>query len=196
VDVLACSQVSGHAGAGHVAADLEKMLQQREERLDFLLDEGMFVMQGVVPGVDDPVIYIGVVEKGWTTVRLSVSGEQSHSSAPPRESTIGILANAVAKLENERSPARFKSGPEYDTFAYLATRFISVQDDSLQPLASLRRSLVRPLSKLRDGRDPKNHHCCHHVQRWSQRERDAKFCRGGRQPQDSSDRDGGRCCEA
>ena len=45
VDVLACSQVSGHAGAGHVAADLEKMLQQREERLDFLLDEGMFVMQ-------------------------------------------------------------------------------------------------------------------------------------------------------
>ena len=45
VDVLACSQVSGHAGAGHVAADLERMLQQREERLDFLLDEGMFVMQ-------------------------------------------------------------------------------------------------------------------------------------------------------
>ena len=45
VDVRACSQVSGHAGAGHVAVDLEKMLQQREERLDFLLDEGMFVMQ-------------------------------------------------------------------------------------------------------------------------------------------------------
>ena len=45
VDELACSQVSGHAGAGHVAADLEKMLQQREERLDFLLDEGVFVMQ-------------------------------------------------------------------------------------------------------------------------------------------------------
>jgi len=126
-------EVSGFAGAGHVSAHLEKMLQQRNEKLDFLLDEGMFVMQGVVPGVDDPVIYIGVVEKGWTTVRLSVSGEQSHSSAPPRssknllknvyslrESTIAILANAVAKLEKEPSPARFKSGPEYDTFAYLA----------------------------------------------------------------------------
>ena len=45
MEVLACSKVSGHAGAGHVAADLERMLQQREERLDFLLDEGMFVMQ-------------------------------------------------------------------------------------------------------------------------------------------------------
>jgi len=113
-------EVSGFAGAGHVSVDLEKMLQEREEQLDFLLDEGMFVMQGVVPGVSDPVIYIGVVEKGWTTVQLSVSGEQSHSSAPPRESTIGILANAVAKLEEEPSPARFMSGPEYDTFAYLA----------------------------------------------------------------------------
>ena len=65
--------MSGFAGAGHVSVDLEKMLQQREEHLDFLLDEGMFVMQvkilslvitfsvvqGVVPGVSDPVIYIG-----------------------------------------------------------------------------------------------------------------------------------------
>ena len=38
-------QVSGFAGAGHVSVELKKMLQQREERLDFLLDEGMFVMQ-------------------------------------------------------------------------------------------------------------------------------------------------------
>jgi len=88
--------------------------------LDFLLDEGMFVMEGVVPGVEDPVIYIGVVEKGWATVRLTVTGEQSHSSAPPRESTIGILAEAVRKLETNRSPARFRDGPEYDTFEYLA----------------------------------------------------------------------------
>lgn len=71
---LAFVQVSGFAGAGHVSVELEKMLQQREERLDFLLDEGMFVMQvkvtlsllttcsvmqGVVPGINDPVIYIG-----------------------------------------------------------------------------------------------------------------------------------------
>ena len=35
------------------------MLEEKGEELDFLLDEGMFVMQGVVPGVEDPVVYIG-----------------------------------------------------------------------------------------------------------------------------------------
>jgi len=99
-------EVSGHAGAGHIAVELEQMLEEKGEKLDFLLDEGMFVMQGVVPGVEDPVVYIGVVEKGWTTVNLTVTGQQSHSSAPPRESTIGILAAAVSRLEEQRSPAR------------------------------------------------------------------------------------------
>ena len=33
-------------------------------------------MQGVVPGLADPAIYIGVVEKGWAMLELSVQGEQ------------------------------------------------------------------------------------------------------------------------
>jgi len=113
-------EVSGHSGAGEIAKVLKGLLEENNEKLDFLLDEGMFVMQDVVPGVDDPVIYIGVVEKGWTTLELTVNGDQSHSSAPPRESTIGILAKAVSKLEKHRSPAKFSSGPEYDSMSYLA----------------------------------------------------------------------------
>eukprot|EP00092_Neocalanus_flemingeri_P018492 GFUD01020012.1.p1 GENE.GFUD01020012.1~~GFUD01020012.1.p1 ORF type:complete len:582 (-),score=147.32 GFUD01020012.1:33-1778(-) len=113
-------EVLGHNGAGEIAKVLERLLEENNEKLDFLLDEGMFVMQGVVPGVDDPVIYIGVVEKGWTTLELTVNGDQSHSSVPSRESAIGILAKAVANLEKHRSPAKFSSGPEYDTMSYLA----------------------------------------------------------------------------
>jgi len=41
---------------------------------------------------------VGVVEKGWAIVEVSVSGVQGHASKPPRESAIGILANAIAKL--------------------------------------------------------------------------------------------------
>ena len=113
-------EVSGLGGAGEIAKVLGNKLVENNEKLDFLLDEGMFVMKDVVPGVTDPVVYIGVVEKGWTTLELTVNGEQSHSSAPPRESTIGILANAVANLEKHRSPAKFSSGPEYDSMSYLA----------------------------------------------------------------------------
>ena len=39
----------------------------------------MFVdnnLQGVVPGLADPAIYIGVVEKGWAMLELSVQAEQ------------------------------------------------------------------------------------------------------------------------
>ena len=41
---------------------------------------------------------IGVVEKGWANVQLSVRGVQGHSSTPPKESAVGILAHGMAKL--------------------------------------------------------------------------------------------------
>lgn len=43
------------------------------------------------------VYRIGVAEKGYIMVELSVHTSAGHSSMPPRESSIGILANAVAK---------------------------------------------------------------------------------------------------
>ncbi len=49
-------------------------------------------------GITDPIIYVGVVEKGWAVVEISVSGVQGHASKPPRESAIGILARAIANL--------------------------------------------------------------------------------------------------
>jgi carboxypeptidase PM20D1 len=49
-------------------------------------------------GVTDPIVYVGVVEKGWAIVEVSVEGVQGHASKPPRESAIGILARAVANL--------------------------------------------------------------------------------------------------
>jgi len=40
---------------------------------------------------------IGISEKGQATVKLSVSSAPGHSSMPPRESSIGILASAVRR---------------------------------------------------------------------------------------------------
>lgn len=38
---------------------------------------------------------LGVSEKGQAILKLSVKGAPGHSSMPPKESTIGILAKAV-----------------------------------------------------------------------------------------------------
>ncbi len=45
--LLLFDQVNGNAGAGQIAPVLEGQLHQNQETLDFLLDEGMFVMQVV-----------------------------------------------------------------------------------------------------------------------------------------------------
>ena len=113
-------EVSGNQGAKAIAAVLEKKLQENGEVLDFILDEGMFVMDGVFPGVSDPVAYVGVVEKGWSEVNISVEAEQGHSSTPPRESAVGILSKAISNLEADRHPSKFGESVEYDTMAYVA----------------------------------------------------------------------------
>ncbi len=42
---------------------MQEILESRGEKLDYILDEGLFVMKGIVPGTDQAVINIGVVEK-------------------------------------------------------------------------------------------------------------------------------------
>lgn len=113
-------EISGHQGAALISRELQSQLEENEETLEFLLDEGMTVMQGVVPGLEDPALYIGVVEKGWASLELRVEAAQKHSSTPPRHSAAGILAGALSRLEKKRSPAKFGSGPERDTMQYLA----------------------------------------------------------------------------
>jgi carboxypeptidase PM20D1 len=73
----------------------------------FLLDEGLFVVSSMLPGVDCPVAMVCVAEKGYLLEELSVSvsAEQAgHASAPARESAIGILAGALARIERARWP--------------------------------------------------------------------------------------------
>ena len=99
---------------------MEELLEENDEELAFILDEGMSVYQNVVPGVSDPVITIGVAEKGWAVFDLRAEGKQVHSSIPERESAIGVLAGAVNKLDTKRQPNKFGTGVEVDTIRYAA----------------------------------------------------------------------------
>lgn len=57
------------------------------------------------------------------TVKLSVTTAPGHSSMPPRETSIGILAAAVKRLEDNPMPMLFGQGPERGTFEHLAHKF-------------------------------------------------------------------------
>lgn len=93
------------AGARAIAAELER----RGERVRMVLDEGGFVLDGIIPDVERPVATVGIAEKGFLSVELRVDGDGGHSSVPPRTTAVGRIANAVARLE--RTPMRSRLTP-------------------------------------------------------------------------------------
>jgi carboxypeptidase PM20D1 len=100
--------VSGHdeeGGGERGAKKIAELLASRSVKLDFVMDEGTLITEGVMKGLDKPVALIGVAEKGIMTLSLSTHDEPGHSSMPPRETAIGMLSDALAKLERNQMPA-------------------------------------------------------------------------------------------
>ncbi|XP_072336103.1 N-fatty-acyl-amino acid synthase/hydrolase PM20D1-like isoform X3 [Scyliorhinus torazame] len=110
--------VGGNSGARNIA----RVLQSRGTKLSFLLDEGSAIFNGIIPGLDQPAALIATSEKGYVTIGLSVSTGTGHSSMPPKETSIGILAAAVSKLENNPMPRMFGQGPESGLFEHLSSQ--------------------------------------------------------------------------
>ena len=94
-------ETGGDHGAGAIAA----LLKSRGARVAYSLDEGVYVVQGVVPGVARPVALIGISEKGYLSLRLSASAPGGHSSMPSRNEAIARLSRAIVRLENNQMPA-------------------------------------------------------------------------------------------
>jgi carboxypeptidase PM20D1 len=112
-------EISGYDGAAEIAIHIQRIFE--EERLfdnkvppfSFLLDEGLFVMDGMVPGVRQPVAMVCVAEKGFLLSQLTVSVPAhlaGHASTPQRESAIGILSRALNRLESSPMPTYFPRG--------------------------------------------------------------------------------------
>jgi len=98
-------EIGGRGGAEKIAAYFE----QRGERMELVLDEGGPISQGMLTGVEEPVALVGIAEKGHLTLRLKVTGLPGHSSAPPSNSAISILARAITSIEDSPLPAHLFS---------------------------------------------------------------------------------------
>ncbi len=107
-------EIGGSDGARAIAARLKK----RGVTLEYVLDEGMVITNGIVPGVKKPVALIGLAEKGYVTLKLSIKGKGGHSSMPPKHTSIGVLSSAIHRLERNPMPARFQ-GPTAKLFEYV-----------------------------------------------------------------------------
>jgi carboxypeptidase PM20D1 len=96
-------EIGGERGAKQVAA----LLKSRGVQLQFVLDEGLLITEGMLPGLSRPAALIGVAEKGYMSLHLSASAAPGHSSMPPTEpgqTAIGMMSAALARLEDKPVP--------------------------------------------------------------------------------------------
>lgn len=94
------------AGGKQGARMIATRLAEQGVRPALVLDEGGAIMDGVVMDLEPPVALVGVAEKGYTSLELSVETAGGHSSRPPEETSIGILSRALTRLQDRPFPAR------------------------------------------------------------------------------------------
>ncbi|WP_215225240.1 M20 family peptidase [Echinicola shivajiensis] len=94
-------EIGGQKGAMAIA----DYLKEENVEAEFVLDEGGSIVQNMVPGIKGDVALIGIAEKGFVSLELSVKVEGGHSSMPEKETAIDILSNAIVKLKKDPFPA-------------------------------------------------------------------------------------------
>jgi carboxypeptidase PM20D1 len=136
-------EVGGQRGAVAVVA----LLKQRGVQLDFVLDEGMAVTEGILPGVDRPIALIGLAEKGAVTLRLAAQAAPGHSSMPPKPGAgaIGMLSAALTRLDEQRFPGGIR-GVAAELFDVIAPELPFGQRIAMSNLWLLRPLVERMLA--------------------------------------------------
>jgi len=103
--VFGHDEETGGIKGAKVAAEL---LEKRGVKAEMVLDEGMYMTTGnMIPGITKPVALIGVAEKGYMTLELITRIKGGHSSIPSKETSIGVLAKAVAALQDNLLETHF-----------------------------------------------------------------------------------------
>jgi carboxypeptidase PM20D1 len=85
-------------GGGNGAAKIAALLGSRKIELEFVLDEGSNILNGIIPGLARPVALVGIAEKGYLSLKLSAQAPGGHSSMPPDDAAIFTLSRALQKL--------------------------------------------------------------------------------------------------
>ena len=111
-------EVSGQRGA----LALAKRFKADNIKLDFILDEGTLIVEGILKGLDKPAALVGLAEKGYLTLLLAAKATPGHSSMPPptaQQTAIGMMSAALSRLEDKQFPVQIR-GIASDMFDTLA----------------------------------------------------------------------------
>lgn len=94
-------EVGGAAGNGAIV----RWMEERDIRLQYVVDEGGFILDGLVPELGErPLALLDVAEKAYCTVHLTARAPGGHSSMPPSSTAVGKVAAAIHQLESNPFP--------------------------------------------------------------------------------------------
>jgi carboxypeptidase PM20D1 len=108
-------------GGGEGNALVAQALAKRGVHFAWVLDEGGAIFDEPFPGIEQPVAFVAVAEKGYLSLRLTAHGTGGHSSRPTGDMAIARLARAVLRVVDHP----FRSGID------------SVQREKLSVLAGI-----------------------------------------------------------
>ena len=107
-------ELGGSNGAQKIAA----YLKQKGIHAAMTLDEGGLLAENMVPGFDKTIAMLNLAEKGYASFNLIVETKGGHSSSPPKDNTLGMLAQAIVNLENNQLPYKLVKPIDYQ-FEYM-----------------------------------------------------------------------------
>ncbi|KAF8308590.1 carboxypeptidase S [Cantharellus anzutake] len=104
-------EISGHFGARRIANHF--LSTYGENYFAMLVDEGPTLTKAF----GARVAALGVSEKGYANVQVSVASPGGHSSVPPTHTSIGLLALVLVHLEENPEPAHLtRTSPLYKLY--------------------------------------------------------------------------------
>lgn len=93
-------EVSGRHGAVYIA----NYFKEKGITFDAVYDEGGIIAapKSALPTIDRPIALVGLGEKGFLTLKITVNGIGGHSSMPPKEGSLVKAAEIIEKLNTQQ----------------------------------------------------------------------------------------------
>jgi carboxypeptidase PM20D1 len=101
-------------GGTEGAAGMAAYFKQKNMTFDAVYDGGSAIVAPGVAGVSHPLALVGVAEKGFCTIHITVRGTGGHAFMPPCKSAPTLAAEIIGKLNDRQFPVELT--PEVKLF--------------------------------------------------------------------------------
>lgn len=93
-------------GEGSGAGAIAKLLKDRGVHLEFVYDEGGAIMDDNLFGLKVPAAMVGLAEKGYADLKVSISNDGGHAAEPSDRTALGDLSRLICAIEKNQMPCR------------------------------------------------------------------------------------------